>query len=183
MLSRCASACAIALAAAFSAHAELDVESFARSLPERANGVFTERKTLCDVDVTLVSSGRWSFVKDVCFELETLKPVKSAFKATMDGYSTTVRGVTTETKFGDVAMSEPLAALCRGDLSAAEKLFRIDEIKGGFRLKPIDGDMASIVKRVEVLGGGEDAFTSRVQTVRFLYANGDTIEIVLSAAK
>ena len=148
------------------------------SLPARAGGTFVETKTLSDMDVTLKSSGRWEFVKGESFTMDKLKPVKSSFTAMKDGYSTTVRGATTTTLFRDIPMSAPLAALSGGDLDAADRLFETKAVKGGFSLRPLDPDMASVVKTISVFGGGEGAFTSKAKKVTILYLSGDTVEIV-----
>lgn len=162
------------------ADAMSDLIAVEASLPPRAEGMFVEIKTLADMDITLKSSGTWQFVKGESFTMETLKPVKSAFTAMKDGYSTTVRGITTKTLFKDIPMSAPLAALCGGDLDAAGRLFEVEEFKGGFSLTPLDPDMASIVKVIDVSGGGLGEFTSKAHKVKILYLSGDTVELVFS---
>ena len=47
-----------------------------------------------DIDVTLTSTGTWSFEKDRAFEWRTLKPMPSLFVATPTNYSFSVGGRT-----------------------------------------------------------------------------------------
>ena len=71
------------------------------------SGVFVQRKVLKDIDVTLTSTGTWSFEKDRAFEWRTLKPMPSLFVATPTNYSFSVGGRTTtrnlKMKIEDVA--------------------------------------------------------------------------------
>ena len=50
--------------------------------PVAVSGTFVQRKVLKDIDVTLSSTGTWSFEKDRAFEWRTLKPMPSLFVAT-----------------------------------------------------------------------------------------------------
>ena len=71
------------------------------------SGTFVQRKVLKDIDVTLTSTGTWSFKKDRAFEWRTLKPMPSLFVATPTNYSFSVGGRTTtrslKMKIEDVA--------------------------------------------------------------------------------
>ncbi len=107
------------------------------ALPDSARGTFVQRKTLADVDVTLVSSGAFRFEKGRFFELQTLKPVVTAFTATPTNYTMTVRGKST---------TRPLGM----DVSSFEKIFAIREV-------------AEFVRKVEV--EPEDAFPTRVRVL------------------
>lgn len=61
-------------------------------LGETVGGTFVQRKVLKDVDVTLSSSGKWSFEKDKAFMWRTLKPVQSLFVATPTNYTFSAGG-------------------------------------------------------------------------------------------
>ena len=71
------------------------------------SGTFVQRKVLKDIDVTLTSTGTWSFEKDRAFEWRTLKPMPSLFVATPTNYTFSVGGRTTtrnlKMKIEDVA--------------------------------------------------------------------------------
>ena len=100
-----------------------------RDLPESAEGTFVQRKILRDVDVTLVSKGRFRFARDRFFEWDTLEPVKSTFLATPTNYALTVNGRTT---------ARPLEV----NVSSVEQLFSIKEMKGlvrDVRVRPDKG--------------------------------------------
>lgn len=85
-------------------------------LPPTAQGTFVQRKILSDLDVTLVSSGRFEFEKDCRFSIMTEKPFASSFAATPTNYTFTVNGKT-ETRALNV------------DVSSFEKIFEIKEVK------------------------------------------------------
>ena len=98
-------------------------------VPDSARGTFVQRKTLVDVDVTLVSKGEFRFEKGRFFEWKVVKPVPSVFFATPTNWSVTVRGRTT---------FHPLDV----DVSSFAKVFEIKEMKEfvkGVRLTPESG--------------------------------------------
>ena len=98
-------------------------------VPDAARGTFVQRKTLVDVDVTLVSKGEFRFEKGRFFEWKVVKPVPSLFFATPTNWSVTVRGKTTV---------HPLDV----DVSSFAKVFEIKEMKEsvkGVRLTPESG--------------------------------------------
>ncbi len=98
-------------------------------VPDSARGTFVQRKTLVDVDVTLVSKGEFRFEKGRFFEWKVVKPVPSVFFATPTNWSVTVRGKTT---------AHPLDV----DVSSFAKVFEIKEMKEfvkGVRLVPESG--------------------------------------------
>jgi len=88
----------------------------ASDLPARAAGTFVQRKTLADVEVTLVSTGTFRFVRDRFFEWKTLKPVPSVFYATPTNYALTVNGRTT-------------TRALRSDISEIAQIFTIKEVR------------------------------------------------------
>ena len=98
-------------------------------VPDSARGTFVQRKTLVDVDVTLVSKGEFRFEKGRFFEWKVVKPVPSVFFATPTNWAVTVRGKTTV---------HPLDV----DVSSFAKVFEIKEMKEfvkGVRLTPESG--------------------------------------------
>lgn len=98
-------------------------------VPDSARGTFVQRKTLVDVDVTLVSKGEFRFEKGRFFEWKVVKPVPSVFFATPTNWSVTVRGKT---------IVHPLDV----DVSSFAKVFEIKEMKEfvkGVRLTPESG--------------------------------------------
>jgi hypothetical protein len=121
-----------------------------------AKGTFVQKKFLHDVEVTLVSTGTWSFEKDKAFVWNTLKPVPSLFVATPTNYSFTVGGKTTsrrlDMKIGNLA-----------------EVFEMKEMKG-------------VVDRVEN-GSSAPVFKADgleiPSTMRVLFKNGDRLDISL----
>ena len=120
-------------------------------------GTFVQRKILKDVDVTLVSTGTWTFEKGKTFTWRTLKPVPSVFTATPTNYTFSAGGRTTSHR---MAMK-------------IENLAQIFEIK----------EMKEFVKRVEtdaehpVATSGDMVIPS---TLHVFFKNGDRLEILLS---
>ncbi len=86
------------------------------ALPPSAEGTFVQRKELADVEVTLVSKGRFRFVRDKFFEWETLEPVKSVFHATPTNYSISVNGRTS-------------SRALNVDITSVAKIFELKEMK------------------------------------------------------
>ena len=120
-------------------------------------GIFSQKKFLKDVDVTLTSTGIWSFEKDVAFTWQTLKPVPSLFTATPTNYTFSAGGRT---------VSHRLAM-------KIEDLAQIFEIK----------EMKDFVEKVES-DASRPIFSSDgiviPSSLRVSFKNGDRLEIVLS---
>ena len=127
--------------------------------PHVMAGTFVQKKILKDVDVTLTSTGTWTFEKDKAFTWQTLKPVPSLFTATPTNYTFSAGGRT---------MSHKLAM-------KIEDLAQIFEIK----------EMKAFVERVEtdaahpVATSGDVAIPS---SLRVFFKNGDRVEIALAGS-
>ena len=104
-------ACAGALQGLGAAAAPADA-----ALPERANGTFVQKKTLADVDVTIVSTGTFRFEKGKFFEWKTLEPLPSTFLVTPTNYTLTVNGKKTTRRL-------------KSDVDQIAKIFTIKEVK------------------------------------------------------
>ena len=120
------------------------------------SGTFVQKTFLRDVDVTLMSTGTWSFEKDRAFTWNTLKPVPSRFVATPTNYSFTVGGRTTSRRL-------------EMEISDFAQVFEMKEMKG-------------VVERVEQDGSDPVFKTEGVEipsAVRVLFKNGDRLEMVL----
>lgn len=119
-------------------------------------GAFTQRKYLHDVDVTLVSTGTWSFEKDRAFVWETLKPAPSTFVATPTNYSFTAGGRTTsrrlEMKIGNLA-----------------QVFEMKEMKGA--VEKVESDISNPVFKSDGI--------VIPSALRVVFKNGDRLEIAL----
>ena len=122
-----------------------------------AHGTFVQRKVLRDVDVTLTSTGTWSFEKDVSFVWRTVKPVPSEFVATPTNYMFSA---------GGRASSHRLA-------------MKIENIAQIFEIK----EMKEFVDRVET-NSDHPAFSSGDVVIpselRVFFKNGDRLEISLA---
>jgi hypothetical protein len=86
------------------------------SMPERAEGTFVQRKTLADVDVTIMSKGTFKFEKGRSFEWRTILPMPSTFVATPTNYTFVVNGQTTTRNL-------------RSNVDKIAKIFEIKEVK------------------------------------------------------
>lgn len=130
--------------------------SFLLNAEELVSGTFVQKKYLHDVELTLVSSGTWTFEKDKAFTWNTLKPVPSVFVATPTNYSFAAGG-----KVISRSMEMKIT-----DLS---QVFEMREMKG-------------VVERVE-RDAGDIVFKSDGMEIpslmRVFFKNGDRIEISL----
>ena len=86
------------------------------AMPDRAEGVFVQRKTLADVEVTITSKGTFRFETGRFFEWNTREPLPSTFVATPTNYAMTVNGKTTTQRL-------------RNDVNSIAKIFEIKEVK------------------------------------------------------
>ena len=130
--------------------------SFLLNAEELVSGTFVQKKYLHDVELTLVSSGTWTFEKDKAFTWNTLKPVPSVFVATPTNYSFTAGG-----KVISRSMEMKIT-----DLS---QVFEMREMKG-------------VVERVERDAGGIVFKSDGMEIpslMRVFFKNGDRIEISL----
>ena len=75
-----------------------------------------QKKTLADVDVTIVSTGTFRFEKGKFFEWKTLEPLPSTFLATPTNYTLTVNGKKTTRRL-------------KSDVDQIAKIFTIKEVK------------------------------------------------------
>lgn len=105
-------------------------------MPDAVSGTFVQRKTLSDLDVTLVSTGTFRFEKGRLFVWRTQTPVETVFSATPSNYAYTANGKT---------KTQPLAF----DVSSFDKVFQIKEVASlvkEVRLTPETGfpDRASV---------------------------------------
>ncbi|MBE6395397.1 MAG: hypothetical protein E7046_00120 [Lentisphaerae bacterium] len=120
-------------------------------------GTFVQRKHLHDVNVTLVSTGVWSFEKDRAFVWKTLKPVSSTFVATPTNYSFTVGGRTVSRRLE----------------------MTIDNLAQVFEMK----EMKGAVEKVESDKSNNPVFKSDgieiPSSVKVLFKNGDRLEMTL----
>ena len=119
-------------------------------------GTFVQRKYLHDVDVTVTSSGTWTFEKDKTFVWNILKPVPSSFVATPTNYSFTAGGKT----------------------SSRSIEMKIDSLAQVFEMK----EMKGVVERVES-GTSCPVFKADgmeiPSSMRVIFKNGDRMEITL----
>jgi hypothetical protein len=130
--------------------------SFLLNAEELVSGTFVQKKYLHDVELTLVSSGTWTFEKDKSFTWNTLKPVPSVFVATPTNYSFAVGG-----KVISRSMEMKIT-----DLS---QVFEMREMKG-------------VVERVERDAGGIVFKSDGMEIpslMRVFFKNGDRMEISL----
>ena len=130
--------------------------SFLLNAEELVSGTFVQKKYLHDVELTLVSSGTWTFEKDKAFTWNTLKPVPSVFVATPTNYSFAAGG-----KVISRSMEMKIT-----DLS---QVFEMREMKG-------------VVERVERDAGGIVFKSDGMEIpslMRVFFKNGDRIEISL----
>lgn len=177
LLAIAAVACAASLWAASAspegpdARSRLDRWNAVRS----ASGRFTQRKTLADVNVSIVSSGVFNCVKGRRLEWKTLRPVETTFVATPGGYSFSAGGTTENRRIDDAKPSPALRALLDGDLSALPESFDVREDGGGLSFVPKAREVQGFLKRIAVSGVD---FPSAI-TVE--YANGDRLEIGLES--
>ena len=148
-------------------------ERMLATLPAMATGTFVQRKILADVEVTVTSSGTFSFVKDKSFEWKTLKPLPSTFTATPDSYTVTANGKTSTRALAELKMSAGLRSLVRGDLSALDDVFDVTETGNGLVLAPKTRELREFVKRATLEGTD---FPSRFTLD---YVTGDRLEIDL----
>ena len=148
-------------------------ERMLAALPSQATGTFVQRKILADVEVTITSSGTFSFVKDKSFEWKTLKPLPSTFTATPESYTVTANGKTSTRALADLKMSAGLRSLVKGDLSALGEVFDVTEAEGRLTLVPKTRELREFVKRATLEGADVPS--------RFTldYATGDRLEIDL----
>ena len=86
------------------------------ALPERASGIFVQRKTLADVEVTITSTGTFRFEKGKFFEWQTLKPLPSTFIATPTNYTLVVNNKKTTRRL-------------KNNVDEIAKIFEIKEVK------------------------------------------------------
>ena len=119
-------------------------------------GAFVQRKVLKDIDVTLTSTGTWSFEKDRAFEWRTLKPMPSLFVATPTNYSFSVGGRTTTRNL-------------RMKIEDVAQIFEIKEMK-----EFVAGVETSSEKPVFSMAG-----LVIPSALRVFFKNGDRLEIEL----
>lgn len=143
------------------------------ALPATASGTFVQRKTLADIEVTITSTGTFSFVKDKSFEWKTLKPLPSTFSATPASYTVTANGKSTTHALAELKLSAGLRSLVKGDLSALGDVFDVTESEGRLVLVPKTRELRAFVKRVTLEGTD---FPSRFTLD---YATGDRLEVDL----
>ena len=105
------------------------------AVPDRDSGAFVQKKILRDVDVTLVSRGRFSFEKGRSFTWTVESPAPSVFVATPTNYSFSVAGRTTVRKL-DM------------DVDSIEKIFMVKEVKEFVKDVRVSG--SPLPTRVEV---------------------------------
>ena len=148
-------------------------ERMLAALPAKATGTFVQRKILADVEVTITSSGTFSFVKDKSFEWKTLKPLPSTFTATPESYTMTANGKTATRTLSEMKMSAGLRSLVKGDLSALKDVFDVTEAEGRLVLVPKTRELREFVKRATLEG---KEFPSRFTLD---YTSGDRLEIDL----
>ena len=136
--------------------ASMILAAFCANAEVKVNGTFVQKKSLHDVDVTLTSSGTWSFEKDVAFVWNTLKPVPSVFSATPTNYSFTVGGRTTSRRLD----------------------MKIENIAQVFEMK----EMKGVVDKVESDGANPVFKADGIEIpslMRVVFKNGDRLEISL----
>ena len=119
-------------------------------------GTFVQKKFLHDVDVTLASTGTWSFEKDKAFAWNTLKPVPSQFVATPTNYSFTVGGRTTSRRL-------------EMKISNLAQVFEMKEMKGV--VERVEQDVSDPVYKADGI--------VIPSSMRVLFRNGDRLEILL----
>ena len=119
-------------------------------------GTFVQKKFLHDVDVTLTSTGTWSFEKDKAFAWNTLKPVPSQFVATPTNYSFTVGGRTTSRRLE----------------------MKISNLAQVFEMKEMKGVVERVVQDVSDPVYKADGIVIP-SSMRVLFRNGDRLEILL----
>ena len=122
-----------------------------------ARGTFVQRKVLRDVDVTLTSSGTWSFEKDRAFVWRTVKPVPSEFSATPTNYSFSAGGRTTTRRLA----------------------MKIEDIAQVFEIK----EMKEFVEHVEASQENPVFSAAGIRipsSLKVFFKNGDRLEISLS---
>ena len=120
------------------------------------SGSFVQRKVLKDIDVTLTSTGTWSFEKDRAFVWRTVKPVPSEFSATPTNYSFSAGGRTTTRRLA----------------------MKIEDIAQVFEIK----EMKEFVVGVET-SSEKPVFSMEglviPSALRVIFKNGDRLEIEL----
>lgn len=119
-------------------------------------GTFVQKKFLRDIDVTLTSTGTWSFEKDKAFAWNTLKPVPSQFVATPTNYSFTVGGRTTSRRL-------------EMKISNLAQVFEMKEMKGV--VERVEQDVSDPVYKADGI--------VIPSSMRVLFRNGDRLEILL----
>lgn len=119
-------------------------------------GTFVQKKFLRDIDVTLTSTGTWSFEKDKAFAWNTLKPVPSQFVATPTNYSFTVGGRTTSRRL-------------EMKISNLAQVFEMKEMKGV--VERVEQDVSDPVYKADCI--------VIPSSMRVLFRNGDRLEILL----
>ena len=120
------------------------------------SGTFVQKKYLHDVELTLVSSGTWTFEKDKAFTWNTLKPVPSVFVATPTNYSFAAGG-------------KVISRSIEMKITDLSQVFEMKEMKG-------------VVERVERDAGGIVFKSDGMEIpslMRVFFKNGDRIEISL----
>ena len=120
-------------------------------------GTFVQKKVLKDVDVTLISTGTWTFEKNRAFTWQTLKPVPSSFTATPTNYTFSAGGRTTSQR---LAMK----------IEDFAQIFEIKEMKAF--VEKVETDTAHPVITV-----GDVVIPSGL---RIFFRNGDSLEISLA---
>jgi len=148
-------------------------ERMLAALPAQATGTFVQRKILADVEVTITSSGTFSFVKDKSFEWKTLKPLPSTFTATPESYTVTANGQTSTRALAELKLSAGLRSLVKGDLSALGDVFDVAEADGRLELVPKTRELREFVKRATLEG------TDFPTRFTLDYVTGDRLEIDL----
>jgi len=123
---------------------------------DAVHGTFRQKRFLKDVDVTLESSGTWSFEKDRSFEWRTVRPAPSVFSATPTNYSFTAGGRTV----------------------ARNLSMQVNDIAKIFELK----EMRDLVERVDRCADRpvfESGGVSIPSSVKVFFRNGDSLAIEL----
>ncbi|MBO5940543.1 MAG: hypothetical protein J6R18_05045 [Kiritimatiellae bacterium] len=120
------------------------------------SGTFVQKKYLHDIELTLVSSGTWTFEKDKAFVWNTLKPVPSVFVATPTNYSFTAGGKT-------------ISRRMEMKITNLSQVFEMKEMKG--LVDKVESDAKDFVFK-----SAEVAIPS---SMRVLFKNGDRMDIAL----
>jgi outer membrane lipoprotein-sorting protein len=155
-----------------------NVDELMQRLAQRAGGhaTFVERKYLAVLDRPVESSGELSFTPPARLEKRTLKPKPELLL--LDGDSVTVeregkRHTLSLSQYPQVAaLVDSVRATLAGDGAALRRSYRV-ELDGTpahwfLTLFPSDTQMAAVVLRVRISGGGD-----RLHSIEIRQADGD----------